>query len=194
MGTAFDLNLPPLGLIRIAGRLFYGEASTWKNTWSTGAWDLPKEQVNQPRFVDATDPKNVNNLPRFAIDVMFQWKTTVLGMIQMDIFFPQEWLPALLDGLSGREWTTACEHGWLGYGPVIAVGPSDIWEQQQRLVLVDETNTDQTIEGQVAFSFPPPSQLEPLLPEMDDDEEKEGRWGRWPQKLLARLFHKDITI
>lgn len=30
--------------------------------------------------------------------------------------------------------------------------------------------------GQVAFSFPPPSQLEPLLPDMedDDDEEKEG--------------------
>ena len=29
----------------------------------------------------------------------------------------------------------------------------------------------------MAFSFPPPSQLEPLLPDMeDDDEEKEGSW------------------
>lgn len=32
--------------------------------------------------------------------------------------------------------------------------------------------------GQVAFSFPPPSQLEPLLPDMEDDDEAEGKEGR----------------
>lgn len=31
--------------------------------------------------------------------------------------------------------------------------------------------------GQVAFSFPPPSQLEPLLPDMEDDDEAEGKEG-----------------
>ena len=30
----------------------------------------------------------------------------------------------------------------------------------------------------MAFSFPPPSQLEPLLPDMEDDDEAEGKEGR----------------
>ena len=47
----------------------------------------------------------------------------------------------------------------------------------------------------MAFSFPPPSQLEPLLPDMEDDDEAEGKEGRgmweWRQVTWSGGFETD---